>query len=92
MTYTRRFTAIFKRLAAGFVAAFLISALPGCHAPGSGEPAATQTPIPQYTLPPVVKSPEPTFGGELTFAIPNKEGTTYNPLKVKNYALYNFFR
>ena len=91
MTYTRRFTAIFKRLAAGVIAAFLIFALPGCHAPDGSEPAATQTPIPQYTLPPVVKSPEPTFGGELTFAIPNKEGTTYNPLKVKNYALYNFF-
>jgi len=91
MIYTRRFTAIFKRLTAGVAAAFLIFALSGCHAPGNGEPTGTQTPIPQYTLPPVVKSPEPTFGGELTFAIPNKEGTTYNPLKVKNYALYNFF-
>jgi ABC-type transport system substrate-binding protein len=91
MIYTRRSTAIFKRLAVGVIAALLIFILLGCHASDSGEPAATQTPIPQYTLPPVVKSPEPTFGGELTFAIPNKEGTTYNPLKVKNFALYNFF-
>ena len=73
------------------MAVLLMLTLLGCHSADSSESTALQTPIPQYTLPPVVKSPEPVAGGELTFAIPNKEGTSYNPLKVKNVELYNFF-
>jgi ABC-type transport system substrate-binding protein len=73
------------------LATLLMLTLLGCQSSGKVESAVSQTPIPQYTLPPVVKSPEPATGGELTFAIPNKEGTSYNPLKVKNVELYNFF-
>jgi len=63
----------------------------GCGSSEQAEASASQTPIPQYTLPPVAKKTVPQSGGELTFAVPNKEGTSYNPLKVKNVELYNLF-
>ncbi len=63
----------------------------GCVS-GEGEAvSATQTPIPKYTLPPVIEDSVPAAGGEITFAIPNKAGTSYNPLKVKNVELFNYF-
>lgn len=63
----------------------------GCGTGTDEAVSATQTPIPKYTLPPVIKDPVPAAGGEISFAIPNDSGTSYNPLKVKNVELYNYF-
>ncbi len=81
----------FKHVLLGVLALSIMLASFGCGS-GEGEAvSATQTPIPQYTLPPVVQESVPASGGEITFAIPNKEGTSYNPLKAKNVELYNYF-
>lgn len=80
----------FKRVSLCLLALCVPLGLLGCGADGDTV-AATQTPIPQYTLPPIVQESVPTAGGEITFAIPNKEGTSYNPLKAKNVELYNYF-
>jgi ABC-type transport system substrate-binding protein len=91
MIFIKPYTAIFKRLLLFIWVVCLAVVSLGCGSDGRDETSAGQTPIPQYTLPPVVKESVPTSGGELTFAVPNNEGTSYNPLKAKNVDLYNFF-
>lgn len=91
MNFTRVFMMCFKRaLLYVFLLGILLISF-GCDSGEGAIVSATQTPIPKYTLPPVIKDTVPAPGGEITFAIPNKEGTSYNPLKVKNVELFNYF-
>ncbi len=91
MKYTKNYMTYFKRIFVGVLSLSILLFSSGCGSNDGEAVSATQTPIPKYTLPPVIEEPVPTSGGEITFAIPNKEGTSYNPLKVKNVELYNYF-
>ncbi len=81
---------IFKRMLVGFLTILLSAAALGCSPPEEEIAVTAQIEIPQYTLPPIIKEPVPSAGGEFSFPIPVNPAT-YNPLKVKNVELFNFF-
>lgn len=77
---------IFKRLVL-VIAALAVAVLSGC---GNGtQTDSQQDAIPQYTLPPIAKETKPAAGGELSFPVP--QNFLFNPLKTKNFELYNLF-